>query len=400
MQIQLPAYAKYTGQKNTFSQPSAQILADFPATFDGPGKKTTQLKTLQAMMSDSPHSQNMRSLQAKMHTATQLKTKISHSTADFSYAEGKKDKVGVAMEAWLDPRDPIKGSETGEPQKALYDAVAAKAKTGSNGTVRGHLLNHDLGGYGVAENLYPITKSANTQHKNHVENPVQQELDIAANGTTSEQYNKGEGKGIYYQVEVGNAQFDVDSLVAKPVSFICTAKKLMSVGPGKNGTQSDTLFSTTVVSDTGGATPAKRGSAHKTGSPNEKPERKLSEKIVPQGWEHGNRKGKENFEEKVNDGSIVTLNKTEINKVNALISGLQDQLKSLPQDRYSSAYEPAIKKAKDAMDGLRSEWSGTELNTKKEVASGILQLLDNYLMKVYGRRPSQAVMVQEMGFTI
>jgi len=378
---------------------SVRSFASSPQILDGAEETTTQQKTLQTMMNSSPHNQKTLALQAKMHAATQLKTKIIHTAADFTYDEDKKDKVGTLMEAWLDPRNPVIGSETGSPQKGLYDAVAAKAGTGNKSTVKGHLLNHDLGGYGVAENLYPITKSANTQHKDYVENPVQQELDIAAKGTTQEQYDKNEGKGIYYRVEVGNAQFNVADLISNTASFICTAKKLSHVGAGTNGKQEDVLFSTTITSNTEGKTAEARGSAHKTGSKND-PERKLTDKIITPGWSHGKRKGTEDFQDKIKDGSIVTLNATEIKKMTGLIVGLQDQLKNLPLDRYSSAYEPAIKKAKDAMDSLRSEWSGTEPNTKKEVASDILQLLDNYLMKVHGRRPSQAVMVQEMGFTI
>lgn len=330
--------------------------------------------------------------------SAQLKTKITHSTADFTYGVGKKDKVGIAMEAWLDPKDPVIGSETDKPQKDLLAAVKAKASRAS-AMVRGHLLNHDLGGYGVAENLYPITTSANGKHKDFVENAVQKELDKANKNTTATERDQGNGKGIYYQVQVGNAQFDTDNLVANPVSFICTAKELTNVGPAQNGSQGNVLFNTTIVSNTKGVEAKDRGYAHTTGDTGTIPE-KVNEKIVPEGWSHGDRAGQENFEEKVNDGTIITQNTNEINKLTALISDLQAHLKNLPLDRYSSAYASAVQKAKDDMTSLRSEWSGTETSTKKHVASAILHLVDNYLMKIQGRRPSQTVMIQEMGFTI
>ena len=394
MQTQIPVPDEQTKQYKQLLQQPAQLLSGF----EDARSEVAQLKDVQVMMNTNSHTENMRVLQAKMHTATQLKTKINHSTADFNYAEGKKDKVGVAMEAWLDPLDPIVGSETDKPQKELLTAVKRKA-IATSAMVRGHLLNHDLGGYGVAENLYPITTSANIKHKDFVENAVQKELDKANKNTTPSERDKGNGKGIYYQVQVGNAQLDTDSLTANPVSFICTAKELTNISPSKNGNQGNQLFNTTIVSNTQGVEAKDRGYAHKTGDTNTLPE-KVNEKIVPQGWGHGSRKGKENFEDKVNDGSIIIRNTTEIKKIATLISSLQDQLKNLPLDRYASAYEPEVKKVKDAMNNLRNEWSGTELNTKKEIASDILQLLDNYLMKVQGRRPSQVVMVQEMGFTI
>lgn len=232
----------------------------------------------------------------------QLKTKITHRTADFTYALDKKDKVGVAMEAFLDPRDPVIGSSTGTPQKELYDAVDAKAKSSM---VRGHLLNHDLGGYGVAENLYPITSSANSKHKFYVENPVQQELDKAQSVTNKTQHDNNEGQGIFYRVVVGNLQSDTNNLVTKKIEFICTAAKLTDVGKGSFGKLGATLFNTTIVSDTQGAKSVDRGSAHKTGNVSAAPEMKVNKKVVPAGWGHGGRSGTQDFIEKVNAKVII-----------------------------------------------------------------------------------------------
>lgn len=256
----------------------------------------------------------------------QLKTKITHQTADFTYAEGEKDKVGVAMEATLDPHDPVIGSSTGTPQKELYDAVDAKAKSSM---VRGHLLNHDLGGYGVAENLYPITSSANSKHKFYVENPVQEELGKAQRATNKIKYDNNQGQGIFYKVEVGNLQTDTDNLVKNKVEFVCTAVKLTDVGKESFGNTGAPLFNTTIVSDTQGAKSIDRGSAHKTGDVSAAPDMKVNKKVVPAGWDHGGRSGTQDFIEKVKenvilvqgaDGDTTTLNDTSQSEaVNAVI---------------------------------------------------------------------------------
>lgn len=233
--------------------------------------------------------------------AIQKKTKITHTSRDFTYNNDQKDKVGVEMEAYLDPHDIVVGSETGTPQKALYDAVNVKTPSGM---VRGHLLNHDLGGYGVAENLYPITSSANSKHKFYVENPVQKELTKAQKNTTTIEHNSNTGKGIYYHVAVGNLQLKDTDLVNNPVSFICTAKKLTNVGTGSEGTQGEEILQTTVTSDTKGATSGDRGQVKDTVTGKE-PKTKETIKTVPAGWEHGTRKGSENFLDKIKEGKIV-----------------------------------------------------------------------------------------------
>ena len=71
--------------------------------------------------------------------------------------------------------------------------------------IRGHLLNHDLGGFGVEENLYPITSGANKKHTNNVENHVGDELNNASIA--------GNGAGVYYSVKVNPIQNTSHSLM-------------------------------------------------------------------------------------------------------------------------------------------------------------------------------------------
>lgn len=49
-----------------------------------------------------------------------------------------------------------------------------------NHYLKGHLLNHDLGGPGLAFNLFPITSKANFLHYYKVEYPVKKLLALGA----------------------------------------------------------------------------------------------------------------------------------------------------------------------------------------------------------------------------
>jgi len=84
-----------------------------------------------------------------------------------------QDDCGTFMHAWIDPLnyDP---SGT-EPKTGTWpNWWAANAPQINNYWVRGHLLNHNLGGPGEKRNLTPITKKANKEHHDQVENAVKQ----------------------------------------------------------------------------------------------------------------------------------------------------------------------------------------------------------------------------------
>jgi hypothetical protein len=119
----------------------------------------------------------------------QLTTKITHTAGLVPFA-GRNYIVGKKMVANLDPNQAVKGSATTAENydwmkglNVFYPAVSI---------VRGHLLNHDLGGFGVPENLYPISSIANSDHSHNVEQEVKGAL------TNS----KKTGKEILYRVEV------------------------------------------------------------------------------------------------------------------------------------------------------------------------------------------------------
>lgn len=89
--------------------------------------------------------------------AIQRATDISYNMASINYKYfglDKSDYVGVNTEAYLDPKDKKKGTGVGL-KSGIYSHF---------GLVQGHLLNADLGGEAISENLFPISQELNKSH--------------------------------------------------------------------------------------------------------------------------------------------------------------------------------------------------------------------------------------------
>jgi len=126
-------------------------------------------------------------------------TKIEHTPGYITLANGTHHEVGKKMVAKLSAGDPVKGSATGVNWTWMQDLRLAYPKAN---VVRGHLLNHDLGGFGMPENLYPISTKANQDHSSNVEQPVKKLLH-----TEIEKRKLGvASKKINYTVEVQESQ--------------------------------------------------------------------------------------------------------------------------------------------------------------------------------------------------
>ena len=207
----------------------------------------------------------------------QRKTHIEHKTEKVTFGTGKSDEVGVKMIAWLDPKKEMVGTSTGSPQHALYTAVQKETTVPM---IRGHLLNHDLGGFGVAQNLYPITSSANSKHKTNVENPVGDEL-FKANNTA--------GSGIYYEVNVNGVQNTAKDIAKNNASFVCTAYKVTGMTDTSTGTKGAKLIDTEIISNPKKSNTNKklRGQAIALNGTTLK---KTKKKVLPK-WDHSGRSG-------------------------------------------------------------------------------------------------------------
>lgn len=105
----------------------------------------------------------------------QMRTVIQYGDLQdftFKWANGQEDgEVATSMHAELDPADPKTGSDTGGSD--AFDDLMKALEAHTNTTwVRGHLLNHDLGGLAIYNNLFPITTAANSAHYHEVEKNV------------------------------------------------------------------------------------------------------------------------------------------------------------------------------------------------------------------------------------
>ncbi|HEY0891745.1 MAG TPA: DNA/RNA non-specific endonuclease, partial [Cellvibrio sp.] len=80
-------------------------------------------------------------------------------------------QVGSMMAAELDPKDPRTGTDT-SGSDAYNDLFRALQNNTKSTWVRGHLLNHDLGGVAHYNNLFPLTTAANGEHYQEVEKQV------------------------------------------------------------------------------------------------------------------------------------------------------------------------------------------------------------------------------------
>lgn len=97
------------------------------------------------------------------------KTEITNRTMDLG-----GEQVGISMRATPLGPDHPRGSAAGG-QKLLMDQLPTDpGLKNEEKFVRGHLLNQELGGLGKAENLFPITASANSEHLSSVEADIKQ----------------------------------------------------------------------------------------------------------------------------------------------------------------------------------------------------------------------------------
>lgn len=150
------------------------------ATPRGTKGRNARLVQLAALLGKSPRTQTLiqrrsglqkpgvRQLTRGGQPVIQRKTEVNYSTQSVGYRDsdgtGHVEHVGHVADAWIDAADPITGSapKSSEQQPEMYQRL--KAHYGQ-GFVRGHLLNDNLGGVGEVYNLFPITYSANSEHK-------------------------------------------------------------------------------------------------------------------------------------------------------------------------------------------------------------------------------------------
>lgn len=84
----------------------------------------------------------------------------------------KTTEVGKSVEVWLDPNSMIQGQSVNlnTSQDGMMGAIRYWWNISGGDVVKGHLWNDNLGGSALNNNLYPITKAANSDHLRYIEN--------------------------------------------------------------------------------------------------------------------------------------------------------------------------------------------------------------------------------------
>lgn len=104
-----------------------------------------------------------------------------YTPGSVSYTDGdgntQTETVATGMRIdVLTPGHP-RGSEPRDTAlQALFTGLETSGESGSHSYIKGHLLNHNLGGPGTAANLFPITTQANADHKSRVENLAKEKV--------------------------------------------------------------------------------------------------------------------------------------------------------------------------------------------------------------------------------
>ncbi|MFZ6765717.1 DUF4157 domain-containing protein [Undibacterium sp. Di26W] len=174
-------------------------------------------------------------------TFTSGKFEFAPKTRPNVYAE-----VGLKMEANLYQESPIVGTPVGIGWLWMDEL---KARVRGTRVIRGHLLNHDLGGPGLPYNLFPISNAANQEHSQKVEQKVKGLL----YGTTAKRdafNNLATDTKVYYEVEVKNQKDDL--LTA---DFAC--KWYVSDPQGNNKTLEGTETISSDLKNSSGYAPSK-----------------------------------------------------------------------------------------------------------------------------------------------
>ncbi|WP_127995380.1 eCIS core domain-containing protein [Piscinibacter defluvii] len=123
-----------------------------------------------------------------------LTTRIQYQSGTLA---GTGNTVGTAMTA--DPLGPDHPAGQEPAGANVWSSLLATdpGETNDRKYIRGHLLNHQVGGSGAAQNLFPITAAANDAHESQFESRIKTWVNT-------------ERKWVYYRVRVTNIVVDVN----------------------------------------------------------------------------------------------------------------------------------------------------------------------------------------------
>jgi hypothetical protein len=157
------------------------------------------------------------------------------------------DTVGLEMTIdWLGAKHPEGTTpESGVHDKLMGLLVTDPTQSSPDKYIRGHLLNHHLGGRGNAENMFPITGNANKQH-------------LVSTETRIKNWVNKPKRWVYYQVKVQGLSSKLDAGPKHPANFVNSIFACHAILKDTTGKQeeefSSSIESTYKIKGTAGVT--------------------------------------------------------------------------------------------------------------------------------------------------
>jgi hypothetical protein len=161
---------------------------------------------------------------------------IAGKKSGVTYRSGQLVGNVVGLEMIADPLGPDhpQGQEPTGDNVWSRLLVTDPKESNDKKYIRGHLLNHQVGGEGAGRNLFPITATANDRHESQIESRVKQWVN-------TDRY------WVYYKVTVAEDNISINP--ARPIAtnkadarFICEAS-VYDLGGGKHNTIRATIVS-------------------------------------------------------------------------------------------------------------------------------------------------------------
>ena len=154
--------------------------------------------------------------------------------------------VAVGMKVdWLGP-DPSPGSppQSGVQESLMSQLTTDPGKRSPDKYIRGHLLNENMGGLGVANNLFPITAKANKEHLTSTETKIKGWLGVVS---TKKSNKIGPNRWVMYEVKVDVLGSRLNGKEEKATNYVNSVFQCHALVKDANG-KVDEEFATSIPS--------------------------------------------------------------------------------------------------------------------------------------------------------
>ncbi len=218
-------------QKQGRVKPTMQMKGTVPVNDDAGLEKEADVMGAKALLQRQSVEQRSKKKTSINSKAVQRVTEITYNRGAITFWAGGQyrhnQNVGIDTRAYLDPTDPKTGSRTA-PGNGIY-------ANGHYNLYQGHLLNANLGGQAITENLFPISPEMNRNHSSQVEDAVKASF-LHLNTQKANAVGGWNNRRLFYRVQVQHPNFnDIRPATIANTSLVCTAYYTDNLNPNGNG---------------------------------------------------------------------------------------------------------------------------------------------------------------------